>query len=412
MANKKLIVFSLCLLIFIDSIGGGLIYPIMPDLFLSAKHGLVRHHEFLSRGMMYGLAFALFPLGGLIGMPVFGVLSDVYDRKKVILVGLALMSLTYFCSALVVYARDPYSFLFIRFVDGLCVGTYAVATAVLADISENERDKAQNFAWPMVASVAGFIVGPLIGAVSGFFEVYHAFLLPFVIAFILSVINVVVMWLVFRKDITSVKSEGGLLQGVAIRFESFFYIYKENNIRSLRRSFAFFQFGVGLFVQSISIFLVVAYQYTILEIGLFFSIMGIGILINALVLQPYISKLLSILTILKYGVLAIATMLFIQGMSVLLDDFITINSVTVVWVGSFISYLVFPLVITAYMARFTERADKSQSGGVIGGAGQVRSLNWFMSGILVGFLAHLHESLVLLVASAGIFIAFLLLSDR
>lgn len=58
--NKK-ILFSLCLLIFVDAIGAGLIFPIMPELFLNSEYGF-KVNSFLSSNILYGLSFGLFPL--------------------------------------------------------------------------------------------------------------------------------------------------------------------------------------------------------------------------------------------------------------------------------------------------------------------------------------------------------------
>ena len=41
-SNKKGILYSICLLLFMDAVGGGLIFPIWPALFMNQEYGLLQ----------------------------------------------------------------------------------------------------------------------------------------------------------------------------------------------------------------------------------------------------------------------------------------------------------------------------------------------------------------------------------
>ena len=90
LSANRMVLMSLCLFIFIDSISVGIIFPIMPELFLNHSYGLASSTTYLSPEMLYGLSFALFPLAGFIGMPLIGSLSDQYGRKNVIIISIKL----------------------------------------------------------------------------------------------------------------------------------------------------------------------------------------------------------------------------------------------------------------------------------------------------------------------------------
>ena len=112
-SNSKAILFTLCLFIFIDSISAGIIFPIMPELFLNAQYGLVSSNSFLSPQMLYGLAFALFPLAGFFGMPIIGSLSDYYGRKNLMIIGIFGICLSDVISCISIFSHNVYLFYYL-----------------------------------------------------------------------------------------------------------------------------------------------------------------------------------------------------------------------------------------------------------------------------------------------------------
>ncbi len=112
------LLISLCVLIFIDSMSTGIIFPIMPELFLDPQYGFVSNHSWLSSGLLYGLAFALFPLAGFFSKPFLGKLSDQFGRRKVLLWGIFGISISDLLACLSIILKSPYLFLFSRVIMG------------------------------------------------------------------------------------------------------------------------------------------------------------------------------------------------------------------------------------------------------------------------------------------------------
>ena len=83
-----------------------------------------------------------------------------------------------------------------RLLTGITSATYAIANALIADVSTPE-DKAQNFGLMGVAFGLGFIIGPALGGIIGAWEVRA----PFFIAAGLAFANTLYGLLFFRETL-------------------------------------------------------------------------------------------------------------------------------------------------------------------------------------------------------------------
>ncbi|MED7818924.1 MULTISPECIES: MFS transporter [unclassified Francisella] len=403
--NKKLL-FILCLLIFVDAIGAGLIFPIMPELFFNTQYGLVKEDSFLSGNMLYGLSFGLFPLASFFGMPLLGSLSDQYGRKKIMILGLAGICISDLLSCLAILVRDPYIFLLSRLVMGFCSGTYVIANAVIADLSCGIKSKMNNFRWPILAFISGFVLGPIIGSSSTILVGLLSLTIPFAIALCLSLFNLIFMYISFNEIYSTNQKERKVFKEL---FRAINYIFINKSLNLLTISYSLFQFSIGLFIQSISLFLAYTFRYNISDIGIFFSVMCIGLALNVLVIQPLLSKYMKISKLIITSISIIAIMLIIQGVSVYIDAFISINVKPVIWISSLVLHIFMPFATTGYTSIYSECIVKKEQGKAMGVLGQIYSMMWFLSSFFIGYLALTYESIILISAGISALLAAFLL---
>jgi len=176
--SKNAIIFVL-ITVMINSIGFGILIPVLPDL-LKELTGLA-NNEAVVYGMWLTFVFALFQF---ICMPIVGGLSDRFGRRPVMLLSLFGLGLDYFIMG---FAPTIW-FLFLgRIIAGAFGATFSTANAYIADISPPET-RAQNFGLVGAAFGLGFMMGPVLGGIIGNELGPRA---PFIAAGILSMINVV-----------------------------------------------------------------------------------------------------------------------------------------------------------------------------------------------------------------------------
>jgi DHA1 family solute carrier family 18 vesicular amine transporter 1/2 len=150
-AVKKLLVL-VCVVIFVDSLGYGVVVPVMP----------VYARELGIGELGLGMLFASYAIGNIVAALPFGLISDRFGRRPFLVFGMLAMA-----GAFVLYAYSTtYTSLFLsRFLDGVtAAANWSVGLAIIADIyPAGERGKGMGTV--MAVMGAGSIAGPALGGV-------------------------------------------------------------------------------------------------------------------------------------------------------------------------------------------------------------------------------------------------------
>jgi len=152
--NKRLPVVFILLTVVLDSMGIGLIMPVMPDLIREIHGG-----DLGNAAIWGGILATSFAIMQFLFSPTLGNISDRFGRRPVLLVALFVMAADYLVMAV---AGTIWLLLAGRIVGGLTAATQSTASAYMADISE-PHEKAANFGLIGAAFGIGFVLGPLMG---------------------------------------------------------------------------------------------------------------------------------------------------------------------------------------------------------------------------------------------------------
>jgi len=149
-------VLIIYLTLFVDVIGLGIIYPILPrmiqhlvggDLSLSSQYG--------------GWLMFLYSLMQFFFAPVLGAISDQYGRRPVILLSLLGFGIDYIFLG---FAPTIFWLFIGRTISGITGASFTTANAYIADISTDEN-RAKNFGRVSAMFGLGFIIGPSLGGI-------------------------------------------------------------------------------------------------------------------------------------------------------------------------------------------------------------------------------------------------------
>jgi multidrug resistance protein len=172
------------LTVLIDLVGFGIIIPILP--YVALRHG--------AGGLGLGVLMGAFSGMQLLANIVLGRLSDRVGRRPIILATTLINAAGY----LVFAVADSYGLLLVaRLVSGFASGNISVAQAYVADVTTPaERSKGMGLIG--AAFGIGFIVGPALGGLAGFYGGHAA---PVLVAAALSLANFALAWRILPESL-------------------------------------------------------------------------------------------------------------------------------------------------------------------------------------------------------------------
>jgi MFS transporter, DHA1 family, tetracycline resistance protein len=177
MDKRRASMIAVLSVVYIDMLGIGLAFPILPKLIEQFEGGDISRASYI-----FGLMAGAYALMQFLFAPLLGALSDRFGRRPVILIALLGMGINYI---LLAFAPNLIWFAVGRMIAGAMGATFSAAGAYLADITPPEK-RAQSFGLIGTAFGFGFITGPAIGGLLGAMDLR----LPFLVAAGLSFANV------------------------------------------------------------------------------------------------------------------------------------------------------------------------------------------------------------------------------
>ena len=219
------------LTLFLDLVGFSIIFPLFPDLldyyipeaytlgstsllaqliaplYSLAELGTHSDPKFITTVLFGGILGSFYSLLQFIFAPIWGSLSDTHGRKKILLITIAGLALSYLIWGL---SGNFWILIIARLVGGVMGGNLSVATAVVADVTPKEK-RTSGMAIIGIAFGLGFIIGPAIGGFLGQFNLLDIYpslayfgINPFSItaffSLFLSLINL--LWVYFKFEET------------------------------------------------------------------------------------------------------------------------------------------------------------------------------------------------------------------
>ena len=260
--NSKLPIFVIFTTVVLDSMGIGIIIPVMPALFAEVT-GTEKISDIAIWG---GLLASTFALMQFIFGPILGALSDRYGRKPILLLALFVMAAYYL---LMGFAQTLWLLFLGRLIGGVTAATHATANAYMADISSPE-EKAARFGMLGAGFGLGFVLGPLIGGLLGEWGPRA----PFFAAAMLAAANGVLCYLVLKESLKT-KNRREFMWYRANPIGAILDLRKFEGIYSLLLVFLLFTIGTSIYAAIWPFFTVERFSWSPGMIGISLTIYGV-----------------------------------------------------------------------------------------------------------------------------------------
>lgn len=413
-------IFPILLVNFIGTLSYSIVLPFL--VFLVTKFG--------GNALVYGILGAIYPSFQLIGAPILGKWSDIYGRKKILilsqsgtLLGWIIFFSSFFISQVVIFSFNFFSLglltitlpvlvLFIaRAVDGLTGGNISVANAYLADITD-EKDRIKNFGKMSVSSNLGFILGPALAGILG--GTPFGEMLPVIAAVLISLFAVIITSLLLSECSPSEYSENPQYSGIkkifGIQNKSCFIprSREKNSLSEILKIkyiplFLFLNFliflGFNFFYTAFPVHVVQNLGWSISEMGIFFSVLSLVMVIVQGPVLSYISK--------KFP----DKFLILSGSLILAVNFILLlsGSLIVIYTAAVLFAIGNGLMWPSFLSLLSKTTGKDLQGTVQGYAGSASSLA-SISGLIFGGILYESIGVLTFIAAASVILFVFLFS--
>lgn len=422
--QKKISLFPLLLINFTGTLGFSIVLPFL--VFLVTDLG--------GNAVVYGLLAATYPAFQLMGAPILGRWSDIYGRKKILLLshGGTLAGWAIFLVALYLPNENLVSInsttatiepmitislsiavLFLaRAIDGLTGGNVSVADAYVSDVSSDD-DRSKNFGKMAISSNLGFIVGPALAGILG--ATIYGETLPVLAALFFSLITMAVISLALKESKSaavikvSEKQEDSV--GKVFAFEckecyqhsnpkklKFLDVFNLKFIPFLLLLYFLIFLGFNIFYTSFPIHAISGLGWTVTEMGVFFAVLsGMMVLVQGPILRRALNKFS------EEKLVIIGSVILGANFALLIS-----NNVVLIYGAALLFALGNGLMWPSVMSILSKRAGTIYQGAVQGVASSLASLASIIGLTTGGLLYNLIGATTFLISAAVIFIVFIL----
>ncbi|MEK5235246.1 MFS transporter [Paenibacillus sp. FSL L8-0470] len=371
----------LMLNIFLAFTGIGLVVPIMPTYMNELQIG----------GSVVGLLVAAFSVTQLIVSPFAGRLSDRMGRKKIIVAGLIVFSLSELLFGL---ANAPWLLFVSRMLGG--VGAALIMPAVMAYVADttSTEERAKGMGLINAAITTGFIIGPGIGGYLAEFGIRVPFFAAAVAAALVAVISTFVLpesrSAAQREAVKTAQNDKESLVSQLVRSYREPYFFGLVIVFVLSFGLANYETVFGLFVDH-------KFGFTPKDIAF---VLTFGSISGAVIQVTAFSWILN-----RFGEnKVISTSLLIAGLFILLTLFV--HGYWAIVTVTFIVFLSMDILRPAVGTQLSKLAVESQQGFVMGMNSAYTSLGNIAGPIVAGVLFDLDINFPYAVAALVLVLCF------
>ena len=398
MSRPKASLLTIFITVFIDMLGVGIIIPVIPALFFEESSPVFGPEvSEATRSIVYGFLIAAYPILQFFGAPLLGALSDKYGRKPMLSLSLIGTMIGYLLFAWAIMEGWLWLLFISRMLPGFTGGNISIILSSIADVSD-EQAKTKNFGLVGMAFGIGFILGPTIGGLLADNTVVSWFSAetPFWFTAIITLLNIILVRFRFNETLSERRTGAfSMWQGL----KNIAFSFRSPNLRGIFSVVLTLSLGFTFFTQFYAVLLIQEFDYTEKNIGLLFGWIGIWLALTQGLIVRQLSNYFKPGKLLPFSILALSIGI---GLVLLPDEswwFFVIAPVIAISQG-----ITSPNVTSV----ISEQASPDQQGEILGINQSMQSLGQAVPPIIAGYLNAINNQLPIMVASALIFVGWLI----
>lgn len=379
----------LLLVLFIDSMGMGLFFPVLSILIIDpSQKFLSPNHSMEERQFIYGVIISVYMFSWFFGAAILGDISDFIGRKKSLLICLGGAVIGYAAAGWSI-AVDSIALMVIgRLIAGFTAGSQAIAQAAIVDLSD-ASNKSRNMSWMVLTLSLGFLMGPILGGIlsSSTLISWFNYTIPMYFAAFISLLNIGLLAYLFNESfIPHKKLELHWFRAI----EVFISAFKHQQVRKLSVVLLLMEIGWGAYFSFIVTFLINLFHFTALESGLFLSLVALGFSCGSGIGVPLCLKYMSLRR-------SVINSFIVAGLMIL---WMVITGS--LWVSLVVAFFVGTSIAVCYsniLTMFSNQVSTTEQGWVMGMTGSVGALCFGLTSLLGSVVSFLGLSAPMIIGA-------------
>lgn len=372
-----MILAPLFLVLVIDTMGAGIIFPILGPLFMTPSESILPlATSETMRQFWYGATLTSWAILMFIGAPFLGDLSDRIGRKKVLVLCLVGDAIGFALSGLGIQGEFLSLVIIGRLVSGFFSGSQSIAQAVIADIS-TKKDKITNMSWIIFANCVGFIIGPIAGGYLADSDMvsWFTYSTPFYVAGVLALLNgAMLMGTLVESYKPTVKVPLNLVRGLMV----FTHAFTNKKVRWHSVALFLIEFTWTIFFVYAPVFVLQLYQYDNIKIAQYMSYLGVLFALSLTVGIKLFTRFLSLKAVVNVNMVAMGIGLILMA---------TGTSEWHFWVYSIPVAVACSVAYSVLITMCSNRVSHDEQGWVMGVIGAVVAAAFSVGAIAASLLA-------------------------
>jgi DHA1 family tetracycline resistance protein-like MFS transporter len=395
MSQKKTLtaILPLFLVLFIDGMGLGLLFPILNTILIEPDAGFLPFDTSIGvRDFLYGITIGIFMICWFFGAAILGDLSDNVGRKKSLMICLIGSFLGYFLSAIAIVCHSFSLLLLGRMLAGFTAGSQPIAQAAIVDVSTEEH-KARNIGLILLSVSLGFVFGPIFGGLLSDPHIMKGFGFetPMYFAAFLALLNAILLQFAFHETFTKAHAKLKIKWHHAVHI--FISAFQHQGIRKYSLVLLVMIFGWSNYFSFISLYLLQTYHYSAMQNSLFLALMGLGFSIGCGYLVDRLTKKYEYQGLVIKGLFITAILVFLTLIS---------SQQWVAWVATLLIGMSLSVAYSVLLTLFSNQVNENEQGWVMGVTGSIMALCFGLTSIFTGLIAQIGAILPMLLAAFGL----------
>jgi len=370
----------LVLVILIDSIGYTLIIPVMSTMLLSDEPVMIAQADASVRYIVYGVAVGIYELMMLYMAPVLGELSDQVGRRRILLVCMTGVGVSFLMIGVAIELNIVILLLLGRLLGGATAGSQAVAQAAAVDRS-TPQNKSFVLNMCLLASSVGFILGPLIGGAMSHDK--HVGLSDFTIPVygmaVLAGVGLLLLVFGFREAQAPPRPAAQRIDWwMGVR--GFKAAWADAAVRRLVCVFGLMQFGWSIYFLFLPGLLIARFDKDAGTISLLMGLQGVGFCLAYGLFLPLLQRRLDSRVLAVAGLWLTVVMAAVSAGS---------YRMAVQWAVALPVSIAVSVAYGAIITLFSNAVERERQGWILGISISVNAAMWGLSAIVSGVLGGL-----------------------